>query len=145
MFKNRKIIPPTPEEDAAINRGIAADPDTYELSSREIAELLEPTGREEITISEKRYVILELSDAKALALNASAGFDERVVRTIDRIEAETGADIEDIVTQLKHFEACPACVIEGQERSCCAWHAQKLGRRLSRLLDRANGIAPKAD
>jgi uncharacterized protein (DUF4415 family) len=39
MFKNRKIIPPTPEEDAAINRGIAADPDTYELSSREIAEL----------------------------------------------------------------------------------------------------------
>ncbi|MEX3764510.1 BrnA antitoxin family protein [Paraburkholderia phenoliruptrix] len=39
MFKNRKIIPPTPEEDAAINRGIAADPDTYELSTREIAEL----------------------------------------------------------------------------------------------------------
>lgn len=43
MFKNRKIIPPTPEEDAAINRGIAADPDTYELSTREIAEL-KPLG-----------------------------------------------------------------------------------------------------
>src|SRR5579864_8285849 len=43
MFKNRKLIPPTPEEDAAINRGIAADPDTYELSAREIAEL-KPLG-----------------------------------------------------------------------------------------------------
>jgi uncharacterized protein (DUF4415 family) len=39
MFKNRKIIPPTPEEDEAINRGIAADPDTYELSATEIAQL----------------------------------------------------------------------------------------------------------
>jgi uncharacterized protein (DUF4415 family) len=43
MFKNRKLIPPTSEEDAAINRGIAADPDTYELSAREIAEL-KPLG-----------------------------------------------------------------------------------------------------
>jgi len=43
MFKNRKIIPPTPEEDEAINRGIAADPDTYELSEREIAEM-KPLG-----------------------------------------------------------------------------------------------------
>lgn len=43
MFKNRKLIPPTHEEDAAINRGIAADPDTYELSAREIAEL-KPLG-----------------------------------------------------------------------------------------------------
>jgi uncharacterized protein (DUF4415 family) len=39
MFKNRKIIPPTPAEDEAINRGIAADPDTYEPSTREIAEM----------------------------------------------------------------------------------------------------------
>ena len=27
----RKLIRPTPEEDAAINAGIAADPDTYEV------------------------------------------------------------------------------------------------------------------
>lgn len=30
---------PTPEEDAAINAGIAADPDTYELSDAEFAQL----------------------------------------------------------------------------------------------------------
>jgi uncharacterized protein (DUF4415 family) len=39
MFKNRKILLPTPEENEAINRGIEADPDTYELSPGEIAEL----------------------------------------------------------------------------------------------------------
>jgi uncharacterized protein (DUF4415 family) len=43
MFKGRKIIMPTPEEAEAINRGIAADPDTYELSSEEIANL-KPLG-----------------------------------------------------------------------------------------------------
>ena len=32
-------IVPTPEEDAAINAGIAADPDTYELSSAEVKQL----------------------------------------------------------------------------------------------------------
>lgn len=36
MWKHSNIIPPTLEEDEAINRGIAADPDTYELSQDEI-------------------------------------------------------------------------------------------------------------
>ena len=35
MSSKRKLIMPTPEEDAAINRGIAADPDTYELGTEE--------------------------------------------------------------------------------------------------------------
>lgn len=39
MFKSRKIVLPTPEENAEINRGIAADPDTYELSSEEFRQL----------------------------------------------------------------------------------------------------------
>jgi uncharacterized protein (DUF4415 family) len=39
MFKDRKIIMPTPEEDVEINKGIAADPDTYELSEEEIKRL----------------------------------------------------------------------------------------------------------
>ncbi|MFA5663406.1 MAG: BrnA antitoxin family protein [Castellaniella sp.] len=32
-------ISPTPEEDVAINRGIAADPDTYELGQEEFRQL----------------------------------------------------------------------------------------------------------
>ena len=96
-------------------------------------------------MSEKRYIIMELSDAKALALNASAGFDELVARTIDRIEAETGADIEDIVAQLKGLEVCAACAIESQEQYCVCWRANKLGRRLSRLVGRANGVVRTED
>jgi len=40
MQKHRKaLIVPTAEEDAVINAGIAADPDTYELSDDEIKTL----------------------------------------------------------------------------------------------------------
>ena len=33
MKKRRKVIIPTPEEDAIINAGIADDPDTFELDA----------------------------------------------------------------------------------------------------------------
>ena len=35
----REIVLPTPEEDAQIRAGIAADPDTWELTSEEIARM----------------------------------------------------------------------------------------------------------
>jgi uncharacterized protein (DUF4415 family) len=35
----RTVILPTPEEDAAINRGIAADPDTYEVSAEAMKQM----------------------------------------------------------------------------------------------------------
>ena len=39
MSNKRKLIWPTPEEDAAINAGIAADPDTYEPAAAEFKQL----------------------------------------------------------------------------------------------------------
>ncbi len=43
--KNFGFIIPTPEEDAAIAAGIAADPDTHELSSEQIAQMRPLRGR----------------------------------------------------------------------------------------------------
>lgn len=37
MTQKRKLILPTAAEDAAINAGIAADPDTYEMSDEQFA------------------------------------------------------------------------------------------------------------
>lgn len=98
-------------------------------------------------MSDRRYVILTLEDAKivARALTAYAlprvpNLDaEALIPITARLLGDTGADIEDIVAQLKGMSLCPACVIEGQERSCSAPEAQKLGRRLNRLLERARG------
>ncbi|GAA5235835.1 BrnA antitoxin family protein [Verticiella sediminum] len=39
MSSKRRLIVPTPEEDAAINAGIAADLDTYELGADEFKQL----------------------------------------------------------------------------------------------------------
>lgn len=39
MSSKRKLVMPTSAEDAAINAGIAADPDTYELGADEFKQL----------------------------------------------------------------------------------------------------------
>ncbi|CAK1342372.1 BrnA antitoxin family protein [Burkholderia pseudomallei] len=39
MSSKRKIVMPTDEEDAAINRGIAADPDTFEVPAEDFAKM----------------------------------------------------------------------------------------------------------
>jgi uncharacterized protein (DUF4415 family) len=43
----RSVKLPSPDEDAAINKGIAADPDTYELNEAEFKrlKLVRPRGR----------------------------------------------------------------------------------------------------
>lgn len=44
MSSKPKLIVPTDEEDAAINRGIAADPDTFEVSAQQMREM-QPLGK----------------------------------------------------------------------------------------------------
>ncbi|RKR46298.1 BrnA antitoxin family protein [Paraburkholderia sp. BL17N1] len=39
MSNKRKIVMPTDEEDAAINRGIAADPDAYEVPAEDFRKM----------------------------------------------------------------------------------------------------------
>lgn len=45
MLSKRSIVMPTPEQDAAIDAGIAADPDTYALSKTEFKQLRPMRGR----------------------------------------------------------------------------------------------------
>jgi uncharacterized protein (DUF4415 family) len=45
MTKKREIYMPTEEEDAEINRGIAADPDTYVPSDEQFARMKRRGGR----------------------------------------------------------------------------------------------------
>jgi len=58
MLKANTIIP-TDEEDAAINAGIAADNDTYELSNEEFAKL-KPMGRPKAS-THKKPISIRLS------------------------------------------------------------------------------------
>jgi uncharacterized protein (DUF4415 family) len=74
MFKNRKIVMPTDEEEAAINRGIAADPDTYEVSREEVQEMkpLKNRGGRPKLDNPKEPVSLRL-DADVLAAFRASG------------------------------------------------------------------------
>jgi uncharacterized protein (DUF4415 family)/uncharacterized DUF497 family protein len=74
MFKNRKIVMPSEEEEAAINRGIAADPDTYEVSREEIQEMrpLKNRGGRPKLNNPKEPVSLRL-DADVLAAFRASG------------------------------------------------------------------------
>lgn len=85
------------------------------------------------------YIILTLSDAKLLANNITINTPE-LERIKSRFELETGANLLQIVTWLKNMIICPACSIENQEHSCSSLVSRKLGRRLYRLLLRANYI-----
>jgi uncharacterized protein (DUF4415 family) len=74
MFKNRKFVMPSDAEEAAINRGIAADPDTYEVSREEIQEMrpLKNRGGRPKLDNPKEPVSLRL-DADVLAAFRASG------------------------------------------------------------------------
>ena len=84
----------------------------------------------------EKYIIMRLSDAKAIADHLPPG------KIKDRIESETGAEVKEIAEKLKKSDFCSACVIEGQQHNCEALATRKLGRRLLRLVGRADGTWP---
>ncbi len=87
----------------------------------------------------QKYIVITLEDAKNLVVALDDAESPAIVKLVERFAAETGADMQEIVDLLKGQRLCPACVIEGQERTCQSIGAQKLGRRLNRLLERARG------
>ena len=60
------------------------------------------------------------------------------IRLSERFDAETGGDLGEVVELLKGLPICAACDLEGQASSCQSVAAHKLGRRLRRLVERAN-------
>ena len=65
MKKKRKIIIPTPEEDAIINAGIADDPDTFELDAEWFANAL--TTEELLAQYPELTKVIPLSPARKTA------------------------------------------------------------------------------
>lgn len=59
-MKKTKLIRPTAQENTAINAGIAADPDTYELSDEEFAQL-KPLRRGKQKAPTKELISIRLS------------------------------------------------------------------------------------
>jgi len=69
----RVLVLPTSEEDAAINAGIAADPDTYELGDDEI-KALKPLGKRGRPAGQVNKVLLSVRyDADIVEVFRAAG------------------------------------------------------------------------
>lgn len=77
-MKKTKLIRPTAEEDAAINAGIAADPDTVELTDTQFREL-RPLRRGKQTAPTKELISIRLSPDVVSRFRASgSGWQGRV-------------------------------------------------------------------
>jgi uncharacterized protein (DUF4415 family) len=74
----KKLIRPTAQEEAAINAGIAADPDTYELSREEFKQL-KPFRRGKNKAPTKELISIRLSPDVLNRFRASGtGWQSRV-------------------------------------------------------------------
>ncbi len=74
----RKIRLNTPEEDARVNAGIAADPDTHEVSDAEFALMRRRAGRPPATVV-RPMISMRVDPDIAAALRASGkGWQTRV-------------------------------------------------------------------
>jgi uncharacterized protein (DUF4415 family) len=73
----RTFVLPTPEEDAAIAQGIAADPDTYEMPD-EAFEHLRPRGRPKAAETKERITIRLSREVLESFRSTGAGWQTRV-------------------------------------------------------------------
>lgn len=78
------------------------------------------------------YILLNMEDVDDVV----SCLPEGVLK--DRLKGESGGDFEDISAQLKGIPICHACVVESQQSYCNSLTSNKLGRRLLRLINRAN-------
>ncbi len=79
MRNKSQFIIPTPEEDATINAGIAADADTYEPTKAEFTQLRPATGRPKSTTPHKVPTTIRFDADVLAALKASGkGWQTRV-------------------------------------------------------------------
>jgi len=75
----RNFYLPTDEEDAAINAGIVADPDTYELSDAEISQLKPQRLGRPLSEQTKERITIRLSPDVVSAFRATgAGWQTRI-------------------------------------------------------------------
>lgn len=90
-----------------------------------------------------KYTLLSVNDANAIysiiaKYTDTKALPGRAVNLIDRLCTDTGGDVREIALKLKSLEVCFACLNEGEGDCCAALLANRLGRRLSRLIDRAD-------
>lgn len=70
-------IVPTPEEDDTIDRGIAADPDTYELGSADLKQM-KKIGRPKAEVTKERITIRLSPDVLERFRATGTGWQTRV-------------------------------------------------------------------
>jgi hypothetical protein len=83
-----------------------------------------------------KYLLISTEDAETILRNLTVS-DPDSERIAARLREDTGGDFEEIAEKLKGYGACWACVVEGQQRDCIHIPVNALGRRLVRLVARA--------
>jgi uncharacterized protein (DUF4415 family) len=85
---------PTDEEDAKINAGIAADPDTYELSDEEFKRL-RPMGRPKAEVTKERITIRLSPEVVETFRATGKGWQSRMDKALkDYVKHHSQAEIE---------------------------------------------------
>jgi uncharacterized protein (DUF4415 family) len=85
---------PTDEEDAKINAGIAADPDTYEMTDAEFKRL-RPMGRPKAEITKERITIRLSPDVVEQFRATGSGWQRRMDHALqDYLRSHSQSDIE---------------------------------------------------